>query len=61
MSKKAGGSAIRLIGSREQIQFILSSFEGKFAWRASGHFYPRIGQPGFYSYYLDDFWPLPPA
>ena len=60
MPKKTGLS-IRLVGTKEQLEFILAKLGGKFGWRSSGHFYPRIDEPGFYSYYSDNFWSLPPA
>lgn len=56
MAKKQAGASIRIVGSQEQIHSILATFEEKgFTWRSSEYFYPRIGQPDLYSYYLENF------
>ncbi len=46
--------AVRLVGTRSEIEELLAILSGVgVAWRASGHFYPRIGEPNRFSYYLD--------
>jgi hypothetical protein len=56
MAKQSKGVAIRIVGSWEDISSILAAFTSKgFAWKSNKHFYPRIGQQGFFSYYLENF------
>ncbi len=58
--RRKPGLSVRLVGTKGQLEFVLAKFEGNFSWKSSGHFYPRINQRGFYSYYLDNFSPLTP-
>jgi hypothetical protein len=54
--KRRRAAAIRLIGTKAEILGILAAFAGAgFTWRSNEYFYPRINQPDFYSYYLEDF------
>lgn len=56
MGKRRRATSIRIIGTKAEIHATLAAFAGKgFTWRSNEHFYPRIGQPDFYSYYLEDF------
>lgn len=56
MAKKQAGASIRIVGSKAEIHDILAAFSEKgFIWRSNEYFYPRIGQPDFFSYYLEDF------
>ena len=58
--RKKPGLSVRLIGTKEQIEFVVANLEGKFAGRSNGHFYSRLNERGLYSYYLENFWPVPP-
>lgn len=50
------GANIRVVGTKVEIYGILAAFKGEgFTWRSNEYFYPRIGQIGFYTYYLEDF------
>jgi hypothetical protein len=52
---KQRGADIRIVGSRLQIANLLAAFSAKgFAWDSNEHFYPRIGQQGFFSYYIEN-------
>lgn len=56
VAKKRQGAKIRVVGTKAEISGILAAFRGEgFTWQSNEHFYPRIGQPDFYSYYLEDF------
>jgi hypothetical protein len=51
---KQRGADIRIVGTRLQIANLLAAFSAKdFTWDSNKHFYPRIDQPGFFSYYLE--------
>ncbi|MEG4630946.1 hypothetical protein QUB56_15275 [Microcoleus sp. AR_TQ3_B6] len=55
MAKKQQAADIRVVGSKSQISDLLASFTAKgFTWQSNEHFYPRIGQPDFFSYYLEN-------
>jgi hypothetical protein len=55
MAKKQQGADIRIVGTKPQIDNLLVAFKTKgFTWQSNEHFYPRIGQPGFFSYYLEN-------
>jgi len=55
MAKKQQGADIRLVGTKLQICNLLAAFAAKgFTWQSNEHFYPRIGQPDFFSYYLEN-------
>ncbi|MEG3900189.1 MULTISPECIES: hypothetical protein [unclassified Microcoleus] len=55
-AKRRHGASVRIVGSKTEISDILATFGDKgFIWRSNEHFYPRINQPDFYSYYLEDF------
>lgn len=52
---KQQGADIRVVGTRSQIDNLLAAFSAKgFTWKSNEHFYPRIGQEGFFSYYLEN-------
>jgi hypothetical protein len=52
---KQRGADIRIVGTRLQIANLLAAFNAKgFAWDSNEHFYPRIGQQGFFSYYIEN-------
>jgi hypothetical protein len=54
MAKKKGAD-IRVVGTKAQISDLLAAFTAKgFTWQSNEHFYPRIGQPDFFSYYLEN-------
>jgi hypothetical protein len=54
MAKKQQGADIRIVGTKSQISDLLAVFTAKgFTWQSNEHFYPRIGQPDFFSYYLE--------
>jgi hypothetical protein len=54
MAKKQGAD-IRVVGTKSQISDLLATFTDKgFTWQSNDHFYPRIGQPSFFSYYLEN-------
>lgn len=56
VAKKRRGANIRVVGTKAEISGILAAFKGKgFTWRSNEYFYPRIGQPDVYSYYLEAF------
>lgn len=56
MAKGQAGANIRIVGSKPEIYSILAAFKDKgFTWRSNEYFYSRIGQPDFYSYYVEDF------
>jgi hypothetical protein len=56
MTKKQLGADVRLIGTKLQIANLLAAFTAKgFTWQSNEYFYPRIGQPDFFSYYLENF------
>ena len=56
---KRQGVNIRLVGTRAEICGTLATFKGQgYVWRSNEYFYPRIGQPDFYSYYLEDFFKI---
>jgi hypothetical protein len=56
MGKKRQVASIRLIGTKTEISGILTAFSDKgFSWKSNEHFYARVGQPDFYSYYLENF------
>jgi hypothetical protein len=56
MAKKQRGADIRLVGTKLQICNLLAALTAKgFTWQSNEHFYPRIGQQGFFSYYLENF------
>jgi hypothetical protein len=58
MAKQSRGTAIRIVGSREEISGILAAFAAQsFTWQSNEHFYPRRDQQGFFSYYLENFKP----
>jgi hypothetical protein len=55
MTKKQQGADIRVVGTKSQIDNLLAAFTAKgFTWQSNEHFYPRIGQPNFFSYYLEN-------
>jgi len=55
MVKKHQGVDIRVVGTKAQISNLLATFTAKgFTWQSNEHFYPRIGQPDFFSYYLEN-------
>ena len=55
MAKKQQGADIRVVGTKAQISGLLAAFTAKgFTWQSNDHFYPRIGQPNFFSYYLEN-------
>jgi hypothetical protein len=55
MAKKQQGADIRVVGTKAQISGLLAAFSAKgFTWQSNQHFYPRIGQPDFFSYYLEN-------
>ena len=57
---KQRGADIRIVGTKSQISNLLAAFSAKgFAWHSNKHFYPRIGQQGFFSYYLENLECLP--
>jgi hypothetical protein len=58
VKNKNEGAKIRIIGSKPQILTLLASLTRGFVWRSNEYFYPRIDEPGFYSYYLEDFQPV---
>ena len=60
MMRKKPSLSVRLIGTKEQIQFVVANLQGKFSGRSNGDFYAQINQPGLYSYYLENFWPVSP-
>jgi hypothetical protein len=52
---KQRGADIRVVGTKSQISNLLAAFSANgFAWSSNEHFYPRIGQPDFFSYYLEN-------
>jgi hypothetical protein len=52
---KQRGADIRIVGTRLQIDQLLAALSAKgFAWQSNEHFYPRIGQQGFFSYYIEN-------
>jgi hypothetical protein len=52
---KQRGADIRIVGTKSQISNLLAAFSAHgFAWQSNEHFYPRIGQPEFFSYYLEN-------
>jgi hypothetical protein len=52
---KQQGADIRIIGTRLQITNLLAALSAKgFTWNSNKHFYPRIGQLGFFSYYIEN-------
>jgi hypothetical protein len=55
MAKKQKGADIRVLGTKAQIERLLTAFTAKgFTWQSNQYFYPRIGQPDFFSYYLEN-------
>jgi hypothetical protein len=55
MAKKQQGADIRVVGTKAQISGLLAALSTKgFTWQSNEHFYPRIGQPDFFSYYLEN-------
>jgi hypothetical protein len=55
MAKKQQGADIRVVGTKAQISGLLAAFSAKgFTWQSNEHFYPRIGQQGFFSYYIEN-------
>jgi len=55
MAQKQQGADIRIVGTKSQISGLLAVFTAKsFTWQSNEHFYPRIGQPNFFSYYLEN-------
>ena len=58
MKNKNEGAKIRIVGSKPQILTLLNALTRDFVWRSNKYFYPRIDEPGFYSYYLEDFQPV---
>jgi hypothetical protein len=59
MTKKQLGADVRLIGTKLQIANLLAAFTAKgFTWQSNEYFYPRIGQPDFFSYYLENLEPI---
>jgi hypothetical protein len=60
--KKERGINLRLVGTKPQITATLRALATSFQWKSNQHFYPRIGEPGFYSYYLENFeFVVPPS
>jgi len=52
---KQQGADIRIVGTKSQISNLLAAFGANgFAWNSNKHFYLRIGQQGFYAYYLEN-------
>jgi len=52
---KQRGADIRIIGTKSQISNLLAALSTKgFAWASNEHFYPRVGQPAFFSYYIEN-------
>jgi hypothetical protein len=56
--RKQRGANIRIVGTKPQILAVLGVLTRDFTWQSNKHFYPRIDEPGFYSYYLEDFQPV---
>jgi hypothetical protein len=55
MAEKQKGADVRVVGTKAQISDLLAAFSTKgFTWQSNKHFYPRIGQPGFFSYYIEN-------
>lgn len=53
-------ASMRIVGTKAEIAGILAAFSDRgFSWRSNEYFYPRIGQPDFYSYYVEDFEHVP--
>ena len=58
MKNQKQGSNIRIVGTKQDILRILATLSCQgFVWESNEHFYSRIGEPGFYSYYLEYFQP----
>ncbi len=54
MAEKQKGADVRVVGTKAQISDLLAAFSTKgFTWQ-NKHFYPRIGQPDFFSYYIEN-------
>lgn len=52
---KKRGADVRIVGTKSQISNLLSAFSANgFAWQSNEYFYPRIGQQGFFSYYIEN-------
>ena len=59
MAKKQQGADIRVVGTKPQIDNLLAAFTARgFTWQSNEHFYPRIGQPNFFSYYMENLEPM---
>jgi hypothetical protein len=53
--KRRQGANIRVVGTKAEIADILTALSDKgFTWRSNECFYPRIGEPDLYSYYLEN-------
>lgn len=45
---------IRIVGTRPELERLVTVLsDAGIEWATSGHFYPRIGEPNRFSYYLD--------
>jgi hypothetical protein len=56
VKKQERGTKIRIVGSKPEILGNLARLTAQgFVWRSNKHFYPRIGESGFYSCYLENF------
>jgi len=53
VKKAERGTKIRVIGTRLEIEAAFSYRD--FVWESNEYFYPKIDQPDFYSYYLENF------
>jgi len=54
--RKQRGTKIRIVGAKEEIVKVLAALTCQgFTWKSNEHFYPRIDELGFYSYYLENF------
>ena len=52
---KQRGADIRIVGTKSQISNLLAAFSANgFTWQSNEHFYPRIGQQGFFSYNIEN-------
>jgi len=56
VKKQERGTKIRIIGTRLEIEAALAAFSYRdFVWESNEYFYPKIDQPNFYSYYVENF------
>lgn len=51
---KAEPVQVRIVGTKAEIERLVTVLgDAGVEWETSGHFYPRIGEPYRFSYYLD--------